>query len=111
MDHVRPCAVILRGKVGKVKKCRKTKIVGKVEKCRKVPITGKRSFDESKLVDRSKKKGNQRHPESACAQQYPVSFRLSGQARWKLTYSQCAQAIISLPVPANSGFAASAHFP
>jgi hypothetical protein len=39
MDHVRPCAVILRGKVGKVEKCRKTKIVGKVEKCRKVPST------------------------------------------------------------------------
>jgi hypothetical protein len=37
MDHVRPCAVILRGKVGKVEKVGKTKKVGKVEKCRKHP--------------------------------------------------------------------------
>ncbi len=37
MDHARPCAVILRGKVGKVEKVGKTKIVGKVEKRRKQP--------------------------------------------------------------------------
>jgi hypothetical protein len=38
MDHVRPCAVILRGKVVKVEKCRKTKKLGKVEKRRKHPV-------------------------------------------------------------------------
>jgi hypothetical protein len=48
-------------------------------------IKGKRSFDESKFVDRENKKGQ---PPPACAQQSPVSFHLSCQARWKLNYSQ-----------------------